>query len=127
MACVTCCSPCSQTVHRHGQNAGTRTSSCKQTNTLPAAAVKLTTSCRREEDKRKRAEEAARYQEAAWVSADPPEDDEFWEDDVMGADGARLDPLYCVACDRTFKSQGALDSHERCLLLALAGPTVVRV
>ena len=88
---------------------------------LSAAIVMLTTSCRREEDKRKRAEEAARYQEAAWVSADPPQDDEFWEDDVMGADGAGLDPLYCVACDRTFKSQGALDSHERCCLLTFQG------
>ena len=72
-----------------------------------------TLACRREEDKRKRAEEARQYQEADWVSATPQEDD-FWEGDENGADQDQLqDPLYCVACDRSFKSRGALDSHER--------------
>ena len=65
---------------------------------------------RREEEKQRRLEEAAAYQAPEWATGQPVVISESSSDDEAAA---AADPLYCVACDRTFKSQGAMQSHER--------------
>ena len=72
---------------------------------------------RRDEDRRRRLEEAHAAAEAERLA----------QEAEYGADGEQLgssssdqeepqeqeDPLYCIACDKAFKSEGALTTHER--------------
>ena len=64
--------------------------------------------CRREEAKKARLQRAREYEEAQWAQMDA-------EEDGASDSGEELveDDLYCVACDKLFRSENALANHER--------------
>jgi DnaJ family protein A protein 5 len=64
---------------------------------------------RREQEKAERAERARAYQVAAWAEQEQDADSADGEEEMHPED----DPLYCLACDKSFKSEGAFKSHER--------------
>ena len=68
---------------------------------------------RREEERQARLQRAREYQAPAWAE----------EPEAVGSDGGDAsgdaayelaDELYCVACDKLFRSANALANHERC-------------
>ena len=67
----------------------------------------LPTICRREDERAERMRRALEYEEPEWVrEADAGSDK---------SEGAALieDELYCIACDKFFKSEKALANHKR--------------
>jgi len=63
--------------------------------------------CRKEEEGAERMRRALEYEEPEWVrEADA---------DSHSSEGAALieDELYCVACDKFFKSDKAIENHNR--------------
>ena len=74
--------------------------------------------CRREADRQKRVEEARAYAEAermAQQAAGEAGDDEIASDSEQEEEEEVLqaDDLFCIACDKIFKSQGAFSNHQR--------------
>ena len=65
--------------------------------------------CRKEEERLQRIQRAREYQDAAWVDAGATDEDSQEEELVLAQD-----ELYCVACDKFFKSTNAMANHERC-------------
>lgn len=65
--------------------------------------------CRKEEERLQRIQRAREYEDAAWVDAGATDEDSHDEELVLAQD-----ELYCVACDKFFKSANALANHERC-------------
>ena len=63
---------------------------------------------RRDRERAERLRRAQEYQEPEWVR-----DEEG--DGGSSADGAALveDELYCIACDKFFKSENAMANHKR--------------
>ena len=76
--------------------------------------------CRREEESAERMRRAAEYQEPEWVQAADAE--------TASSEGAALveDELYCIACDKFFKSSNALTNHNRCAIFHQGGVSVCR-
>lgn len=74
--------------------------------------------CRREEESAERMRRAAEYQEPEWVQAADAE--------TASSEGAALveDELYCIACDKFFKSSNALTNHNRCAIFHQKGVSV---
>ncbi len=88
--------------------------------------------CRRKTEREERAARAAAYQEAAWVdgqrqaaergaggpdvdSASASNGDGDGDGDDAAAEAATAaGGLYCLACDKLFRSANALANHERC-------------
>jgi DnaJ family protein A protein 5 len=67
---------------------------------------------RRDAEKRERAARAQAYQEAAWVRGGGSSADDGSDGGAAtAADAAPL--LHCVACDKLFRSAGAMANHER--------------
>ena len=68
-------------------------------------------SCRREEERQARLQRAREYEDAAWVQPGAE------ADGGSGDEGEALDvadELYCVACDKFFKTANAMGNHQRC-------------
>ena len=67
----------------------------------------VTMTCRREEESAERMRRALEYEEPDWVQAA--------EAGSCSSDGAAFieDELYCIACDKFFKSDKALANHKR--------------
>ena len=76
---------------------------------------------RREAERQERAARAAAYQEAAWVDqagASASSEASEASDEGGAAEAAAVaGELYCLACDKLFRSANALANHERCALL----------
>ncbi len=76
------------------------------------------TSRRREEERQARLQRAREYEDAAWVQ--PGAEDGAVEAEEGGGEALDVaDELYCMACDKFFKSANAMANHERCALAAL--------
>ncbi|BDA42473.1 DnaJ homolog subfamily C member 21 at N-terminal half [Coccomyxa sp. Obi] len=63
---------------------------------------------RKEEERQQRIQRALEYQDAAWVDAGADDEDSHEEDLAL-----EEDELYCVACDKFFKTPNAMANHER--------------
>lgn len=69
--------------------------------------------CRREAERQRRIEEAQQYAKEERLAQEAAGLDEHAE--ASDSELEELpDVLYCVACDKTFKSDGAMRNHERC-------------
>ncbi len=70
-------------------------------------------SCRREEEAAERMRRALEYEEPEWVRAA--------DIGSCSSEGAALieDDLYCIACDKFFKSDKALANHNRQVALIM--------
>lgn len=64
--------------------------------------------CRKEEERQQRIQRALEYEDAAWVDAGADDEDSHEEDLALNED-----ELYCVACDKFFKTPNAMANHER--------------
>lgn len=65
-------------------------------------------SCRRQREAAERAERARNFKVAAWAEqAEEAGSSEEAEEEVV------VDKLYCPACDKLFRSEGAYTNHER--------------
>ncbi len=64
--------------------------------------------CRKEEERLQRIQRAHEYQDAAWVDAAVDHEDSSDDDAAFVQD-----ELYCIACDKFFKSTNAMANHER--------------
>lgn len=73
---------------------------------------------RREAEKRERAARVAAYQEPAWVDQQAARwgssASEGDSEDSDAAAAAAADALYCLACDKLFRSANAMANHQRC-------------
>jgi DnaJ family protein A protein 5 len=63
---------------------------------------------RKERERAERAARAAQYQEAAWITNG---DGDYSDEDELAEEEQLL--LYCVACEKHFKSDAAFANHER--------------
>ena len=66
---------------------------------------------RREQEKAERAARIREYREAEWLQQQESDTSAGSEDDSVRE---LEDKLYCVACEKFFKSGNALSNHERC-------------
>ena len=68
---------------------------------------------RREEERQARLQRAREYEDAAWVQ---PQGVEGGSDSAEEPEEALdvADELYCVACDKFFKTSNAMANHMRC-------------
>ena len=81
---------------------------------LELVSMFKSTQCRRDEEKKERLARARAYEEELWAAEEA--------EAAMGrgsCDGHNeqeediVDELYCMACDKRFKSQNAFANHER--------------
>lgn len=91
---------CSSTVSRHATLPPMRDAACLS---------------RREHARKERLQRAREFEEAAWAQAaaeaEPDEEAEQAE--------ALPDELYCLACDKTFRTENALANHQKCVTYAV--------
>ena len=66
---------------------------------------------RREQEKAERAARIKEYREAEWLQQQESDTSAGSEDDSLRE---LEDKLYCVACEKFFKSGNAFSNHERC-------------
>lgn len=62
--------------------------------------------CRKEQERKERLQRAREFEEAAWAAETEASEDDPEETYLS-------DELYCLACDKTFRSQNALTNHEK--------------
>ncbi|KAK9806652.1 hypothetical protein WJX73_004364 [Symbiochloris irregularis] len=68
---------------------------------------------RREEDRRRRVQEAQQAAEAERLAHEAEYGPASASSSEQDDEEQPLDELYCIACDKTFKSEGAMRNHER--------------
>lgn len=66
---------------------------------------------RREEERKERLQRARKFEEAAWAAAEAAEsEDEALEEEPM-------DDLYCLACDKLFRTANAMANHNKSVII----------